>query len=104
MAPAGQITPISATTVLTMHPTINYRTRQSPRLDWKQRRLFSLPYLSLTVLFPPSFSYLHGDAPALHGREAVAHVAVAAIVRGLGCVWLRQICPHDGRLCGFQPW
>lgn len=39
-------------------------------------------------------THLHGNTPSLHGREAIAHVAVAAIGGGLGCVRLRQISPH----------
>lgn len=46
------------------------------------------------VHFPP---HLHGHTPALHGREPVAHVAVAAIGRSLVCVRLRQISPHGCR-------
>lgn len=43
-------------------------------------------------------SHLHRHSPALHGRKAEAHVAVAAIGGGLGGVRLRQICPHGSRL------
>ena len=51
--------------------------------------------------FPP---YLHGDTPALHSRVAVAHVAVAAIGRGLGRVRLRQISPHGYWIVWLCTW
>lgn len=55
----------------------------------------------MVVSGPP---HLHGDSPALHGREAVAHVAVAAIERALGGVRLRQISPHGQSVSyGFTP-
>lgn len=48
--------------------------------------------------------YLHGDSPTLHGREPVAHAAVAAVGRGLGRVRLRQICPHGCRFLWLYTW
>lgn len=69
----------------------------SAALRKQQRAAFD----PLPRFFPP---HLHGDAPALHGREPVAHVAVAAIGRGLGRVGLRQISPHGGRFLWLYTW
>lgn len=59
-----------------------------------RNRAANMVVLHPLVHFPP---HLHGHTPALHGRETVAHGAVAAIGRGLGNVRLRQISPHGRR-------
>lgn len=66
-----------------------------------RNRAANMVVLHPLVHFPP---HLHGHTPALHGRETVAHGAVAAIGRGLGNVRLRQISPHGRRFLWLHTW
>lgn len=71
-------------------------------LIWTNGKLFS-PLRSFR-LSPFHSAHLHGNPPALHSGEAVAHGAVAAIWGGLGRVRLRQISPHGCRLLWLHTW